>query len=95
MSQPINAERGQWYKRQDLDEIFEVVAIDRDDESIEIQYYSGEIEELDEASWDLLDIAPTAPPDNWSGAFGTDSRVEFEYEADSLESALNMMDSNY
>ncbi|GAA4355649.1 DUF6763 family protein [Kangiella marina] len=92
MAQAINPERGHWYKRLDLDESFEVVAIDRDDECIEIQYYSGEVEELDQASWDLLDIAPVAPPDNWSGAFGTDNRVELDFQADSLESALNMMD---
>ena len=78
MAQAITAERGQWYKRLDLDENFEVVAIDRDEECIEIQYYSGEIEEIDEASWELLEIAPVAPPDNWSGAFGSDNRVEFE-----------------
>ena len=50
MAQAITAERGQWYKRLDLDENFEVVAIDRDEECIEIQYYSGEIEEIDEIS---------------------------------------------
>lgn len=94
MAQAIQAERGQWYKRLDLDESFEVVAIDRDEECIEIQYYNGEIEEIDEASWLLLEIAPIAPPDNWSGAFGTDNRVEFEPEADSLEAALNIVDAN-
>lgn len=92
MERTVNAERGQWYKRLDLDQTFEVVAIDRDEESIEIQYYSGEVEELDQTSWELLDINPIAPPDNWSGAFDTDTRVEFEAQADSLESALDMMD---
>ena len=95
MNAPVYAERGQWYKRQDLDQIFEVVAIDLDEKCIEIQYYSGEIEELDEASWELLEIAPIAPPDNWSGAFGTDNRIEFEQQADSLETALNIMDNQY
>ncbi|GAA0213406.1 hypothetical protein GCM10009123_20820 [Kangiella japonica] len=90
----IKAERGQWYKRLDLNEAFEVVAIDREEECIEIQYYSGEVEELDEASWELLELTPIAPPDNWSGAFGTDNRVEFEVQADSLESALHLVDSN-
>ena len=94
MAQAITAERGQWYKRLDLDESFEVVAIDRDEKCIEIQYYSGEIEEIDEAIWELLEIAPVAPPDNWTGAFGSDSRIEFEAQADSLETALSMVDGN-
>lgn len=93
MGQAINPQRGQWYKRLDLDAHFEVVAIDRDDECIEVQYYSGEIEEIEQTSWDLLDIAPVAPPDNWSGAYETDSRVDFEAQADSLEMALSMMDA--
>ncbi|WP_223668981.1 DUF6763 family protein [Kangiella shandongensis] len=96
MGQTINPERGQWYKRLDLDASFEVVAIDRDEECIEIQYYSGEIEEIDQASWELLELSPIAPPDNWSGAYETDSRVEIEAQADSLESALSLMDAkNY
>ena len=94
MEHAVKAERGQWYKRLDLDEAFEVVAIDRDEECIEIQYYTGEVEELDQASWDLLELSRVAPPDDWSGAFGTDNRVEFEVQADSLESALNLVDSN-
>lgn len=93
MGQAINPERGQWYKRLDLDAHFEVVAIDRDDECIEVQYYSGEIEEIEQTSWELLEIAPVAPPDNWSGAYETDNRVDFEAQADSLEMALNMMDA--
>ncbi|AOE49684.1 DUF6763 family protein [Kangiella sediminilitoris] len=94
MGQTIHPERGQWYKRLDLDASFEVVAIDRDEQCIEIQYYSGEIEEIDQASWEQLELTPIAPPDNWSGAFGTDNRVELEDQADSLESVLSFMDAN-
>lgn len=94
MGRAIQPERGQWYRRQDLDASFEVVAIDRDEESIDIQYYSGEVEEVDQTSWEQLELSPIAPPDNWFGAYETDSRIELEAEADSLESALNLMDTN-
>ena len=41
---------GMWYARPGGD-AFEVVAIDRDDRTIEIQYFDGTVEELDVDEW--------------------------------------------
>ena len=41
---------GNWYARSGGDS-FEVVAIDRDDSTIELQYFDGTIEELDFDEW--------------------------------------------
>jgi hypothetical protein len=62
---------GQWY-RGVTDELFEVVAIDDEDETIEIQCFDGTIAEMDFESWNLqirdraLDAADA--PEDWSGA---------------------------
>jgi hypothetical protein len=43
---------GEWYRILDGDE-FEVVAIDEDDGTIEVQYFDGTVAELEASDWDL------------------------------------------
>lgn len=59
---------GDWYKKLG-GESFEIVAVDQDDETVEVQYFGGEVEELDFDSWYELDIDPIDPPEDWSGPF--------------------------
>jgi hypothetical protein len=62
---------GQWY-RGGTNELFEVVAIDDQDQTIEIQYFDGTVAEMEFDSWNehLLDelIDPADAPEDWSGA---------------------------
>lgn len=62
---------GQWY-RGATNELFEVVAIDDEDETIEIQYFDGTVTEIDFDAWNeqLLDelIDTADAPEDWSGA---------------------------
>lgn len=97
MGSSLVPQRGHWYKRPDLNDVFEVVAIDDDEGTIEIQYFNGEIEELDQASWKELQIAAAAPPEDWSGAleverYAINDRVEDS--PSNLEDALNHLDIN-
>src|SRR3984957_13453638 len=62
---------GQWY-RGVTNELFEVVAIDDQDETIEIQYFDGTVTEMDFDAWNeqlldrMLDVADA--PEDWAGA---------------------------
>ena len=62
---------GEWY-RQSGGSLFEVVAKDEDDGTIEIQYFDGTVEEIDvedwEAQWDEGGIEAAEPPEDWSGS---------------------------
>jgi hypothetical protein len=62
---------GQWY-RGETNELFEVVAIDDEDGSIEVQYFDGSITEMDVDAWNerLLegDIEVASAPEDWSGS---------------------------
>jgi hypothetical protein len=62
---------GQWY-RGGTNELFEVVAIDDQDQTIEIQYFDGTVAEMEFDSWNenLLDemIDMANAPEDWSGA---------------------------
>ena len=61
---------GQWY-RGVTNELFEVVAIDDADETIEVQYFDGTVAEIEFEAWNehLLDRALDAAdaPEDWSG----------------------------
>ena len=59
---------GNWYQAQN-GEIFEVVAVDEADSTIEIQYFDGAIEEIDLENWLELQIREAQPPEDWSGSY--------------------------
>jgi hypothetical protein len=62
---------GQWY-RGNTNELFEVVAIDEHDQTIEIQFFDGTVAEMEFDAWNesLVDklIDPADAPEDWSGA---------------------------
>lgn len=58
---------GDWYKDA-AGGVFEVVAIDEDEGTIEIQYFDATVEELDVDSWNELYLLPIEPPEDWSGS---------------------------
>ena len=62
---------GNWYARSGGDS-FEVVAIDRDDSTIELQYFDGTIEELDFDEWREEVIVAASPPEDWTGSVDVD-----------------------
>ena len=62
---------GHWFRRPGAS-LFEVVAIDEDAATIEIQLFDGTIDEIDAESWpDLMPIEVSAPED-WSGSVDMD-----------------------
>jgi len=69
MSGQVSAEIGRWYRPMISDSLFEVVAIDYDEQSIEIQYFDGEIEELDFSGWKTLIPVDSPPPEDWTGPY--------------------------
>ena len=59
---------GDWY-RDARGQLFEIVAYDEHDRTIEIQYFDAAVEELDAESWYELDLTPEEQPEDWSGPF--------------------------
>ena len=58
---------GQWYRRYDKGDRFEVVALDEDAGIVETQYFDGAIEEFDLTDWFQLPIEQIADPEDWTG----------------------------
>jgi hypothetical protein len=62
---------GDWY-RMNGGALFEVVALDDDDGTIEIQYFDGTVEEMDiedwDAQWEDGALESAQAPEDWSGS---------------------------
>ena len=53
---------GNWYQHLDKGQKFEVVAFDKDEGWVEIQYFDGDVDEIDLDAWYELDIEPIEAP---------------------------------
>lgn len=51
---------GQWYRDSEYDQVFEVIAIDDNTGSIEIQHEDGALDEYDFESWSQMDLKRTS-----------------------------------
>lgn len=78
MSEPIRPAVGEWY--QDTEgQIFEVVAMDEDENHIEIQYFGGEIDEMDFEAWESSVVEMVEQPEDWSGPYDDLERDDLGY----------------
>ncbi|MFO1466619.1 MAG: DUF6763 family protein [Steroidobacteraceae bacterium] len=72
----LKPEIGEWY-RGATNALFEVVAIDDEDQTIEIQYFDGTVEEMDFDAWNELlvdeSLEAADAPEDWSGSVDVDS----------------------
>lgn len=86
---------GNWYTHRDKGELFQVVALDEDAGTIEIQEFDGGIDELDLDEWRALAVETAAQPEDWGGPlddvepdeFGYTDLAESANPADALETA--------
>jgi hypothetical protein len=62
---------GHWYRRTN-GSLFEVVAVDQQDATVELQYFDGTIDEVDLETWPKLLIEAVEAPEDWSGAVDMD-----------------------
>lgn len=60
---------GQWYLDRQSGDIFQVVGVDEDDCSIEIQYADGSVEETSRDDWATLELDNCEQPEDWVGPF--------------------------
>lgn len=70
---------GDWY-RVSGGELFEVVAVDDDDATIDIQHFDGTVAEMDredwESQWEEGALEAAEAPEDWSGSVDIDTEDE-------------------
>lgn len=62
---------GRWFKRPN-GTLFEVVAIDEEAGTVEIQQFDGTIDEFDLETWPTMLLVEAAAPEDWSGSVDMD-----------------------
>ncbi len=75
---PYQPAVGDWYKNS-LGQTFEVVAIDEDEETVEVQFYDGEVEEYEMETWRMLEIIPAVAPKDWSAPYDDIDKDDLGY----------------
>jgi len=59
---------GDWYQAINGDK-FEIVALDDDEATLEIQHFDGAVEEIDFDTWEEMELVSIEPPEDWSGSY--------------------------
>lgn len=68
MATDIDPIVGTWYQHLDKGQKFQVVAFDEGESVADIQYFDGDIEEIDLDDWYLMEIEHIESPEDISGA---------------------------
>jgi len=66
-----------WYRHMDKGQPFRVVEVDETKMLVDIQYFDGNLEEIDLADWREMDIEPCEEPENWAGALDIPEQDDF------------------
>lgn len=70
MTNRLQPQVGYWYNHLDKGDLFQVVAVDEESGTIEIQDFDGGLDEVDIEEWQQMVIEPAAAPEDLSGALG-------------------------
>ena len=84
---------GSWYRDLEAEQNFEVVALETDDKLVEIQFFEGELQELELDIWYEMTLALICPPEDWSGPYEIEPDEicddDFVYHPQNWSGALN------
>lgn len=72
---------GHWYQDCSSNALFEVVAWDPDEGTVQVQYLDGEIADMDIESWTGTALRAAAAPEDWRSAFELDDAVDLDRDA--------------
>ncbi len=70
---------GSWYKDVENNLTFKVVAIDEQDDTIEVQFASGDISEYDKDTWYNSTFDFIEAPEDWSAPYGEIEKDDLGY----------------
>lgn len=60
---------GDWYQDTEAGVIFEVVAFDEEEGTVEVQHIDGQVEEYELSAWRQMPLVGVAPPEDWRSGF--------------------------
>lgn len=72
---------GRWYQEETTQQLFEIVAIEAEDASIQVQYLDGEIASFELEAWAEMALSLAAAPEDWRSAFELDQDDQLDPDA--------------
>jgi hypothetical protein len=69
METPIRPEPGEWFLDRQSGNVFQVVGVDEDEGSIEVQFADGAVEEILADDWQAMSLARSGQPEDWAGPY--------------------------
>lgn len=80
MLKRIQPEVGVWYENTEQETLFEVVSIDDDNSTLALQYFDGELEEIELEAFVQLRLKVIDQPEDWSGPYEIDQEDRDDHE---------------
>ncbi len=71
---------GAWYHDTSEDQAFEVVAVDEQYGTVEIQYLGGEVSEFELETWSQLKLIPAEAPEDAGAAYELSTEDEWGFD---------------
>ncbi len=72
MLRRIQPEVGNWYENVEEETLFEVVTVEEDGSAVAIQYFDGELEEMEIETFWQLPLRSVEQPEDWAGPYEID-----------------------
>jgi hypothetical protein len=69
MVTPIRPDPGEWYRDRQTGNVFQVVGVDEEDQSVEIQLADGAVDEFLMDEWQAIALERCEQPEDWAGPF--------------------------
>jgi len=60
---------GNWYRDRGVRQSFQVVAVDAEADTIELEYFDGTIDEMGFGDWAAMSVEASEAPQDWTGPF--------------------------
>ncbi|WP_075185251.1 DUF6763 family protein [Teredinibacter haidensis] len=80
---------GSWFQDTSSMQLFEIVAVDEDSSTIEVQYKDGDIDEFELESWGQLNLLSAAAPEDANAGYGSSYSDTWEDSPDHFNSNYN------
>jgi hypothetical protein len=77
---------GNWYRHLDKGQMFQVIALDESDSSIELQHFDGDIEEVSLVAWFAMDLEVSEAPEDWTGPMDDIEQDDLGYSSETVMS---------
>ncbi len=99
MMRHVTPEVGNWYRDLQSGNVFEVVAWDRRQRTIEQQFIDGELGECDIENWSLLQLEEIPEPEDWRNPYEMDGEDSLDpdepFHPDDWTSPLAMIEPEF